>query len=932
MMNKFSIMNKFHGLAWLVALSSITTLSVFSSALFAQQSGVDESVEEMTEEVVTIGTRRKGRTALDTAVPIDVFNQAALDSVATDDMIDIIKTLVPSFSVERYPISDGATFTRPVKLRGLNGDQSLVLVNGKRRHRAALVRLNGFGSHAVDIATIPGVAVKSVEVLRDGAGAQYGSDAIAGVINFNLRDDAEGGEIRVQKGEYSQENESNYLVSMNTGFGLGQNGFVNISAELVDQDPTSRGQTYTNTLGSSGRFPFEAATDSQDTNGDGIPDRFGPDVYKEVDVNGDGIADTLILGSDGILDDTDRRYGNNLCFAEAFHGNCLAGVWGLPRRDSIRTFLNMGYDISTTMQLYGFGNYSNYDGDGSFFYRRPGVKELSPIRTSDGRIYNLRGDRYPAGFTPRGFANIIDQSITGGIRGEWDNGVSYDFSARWGNNEIRQSMQNSLNPSMGPASPDQFTLGNLINEETELNADFSKGLELGFASDLNVAFGFTYRDEGYDIEAGDPASYAVGPYAARDPWNFEITQTEVDADPSDALTQIECRIPGIEVVGQLCPTGDPINNVVPVGSSGFPGYDPNTSTSQYDRDSWAAYTDLEADITDRLLANIAFRYEDYSDFGDNFSWKAAGRFSLNNNWAVRGSVGTGFRAPTGGQISTSNLATRIDSFGDPVASGIFPASSAPAQVFGSVPLDAETSKQFTLGLTASPMENLTMTLDYYFIEVEDRIILSSNFTLGAAERAQLIVLGVPGANTISQVKFYNNDIKTETSGIDLVATYNLDWSGGETMFQLSSNWNKTEITDRPMRTNNLGKTFTFLNNESVFDTENGLPEQRANLTLSHTMLNDITFLARASYYGEYTQAATSSLATLQTFGAKTLVDLSATWDINDRYSVTIGADNVFDEFPDLPDFEATSGRIYRSDGPMSWQGSYYYLRAKIALD
>ena len=240
---------------WLTAASGVLAFVALPAGVAVAQQGADEAVEE----IVTIGTRREGRTAVDTAVPIDVFNQEELDSVASDDMIDVIKTLVPSFNVGREPISDGATFVRPPQLRGLDSDKTLVLVNGKRRHRAALVLLGGFGAHGPDLATIPSISLKSVEVLRDGASALYGSDAIAGVMNFNLKDADDGGELRIQTGQYSEANESGYAVAWNQGFALGDNGFVNVSAELGDHEPTSRGREYDITIGSSGLTPSQSA-------------------------------------------------------------------------------------------------------------------------------------------------------------------------------------------------------------------------------------------------------------------------------------------------------------------------------------------------------------------------------------------------------------------------------------------------------------------------------------------------------------------------------------------------------------------------------------------------------------------------------------------------------------------------------------------------
>ena len=468
------------------------------------------------EEVVVVGTRRQGRTAVETAVPVDVFNRQDIDSVSSDDMLDIIRTLVPSFQVQRFPIDDGATFVRPPTLRGMSADKILVLVNGKRRHRSALVQLSGDGVNGPDLATIPSIALKSVEVLRDGASAMYGSDAIAGVFNFNLRDSAEGGEVRLQTGMYTEGNERGYLLSFNQGLGLGKNGFINISAELSDNEATSRGTFFTRgnfstveTARVSGFFDHDMNPATPDQ------ERFGPDALTEVydPVSGEFI--TIARGSDGVPDDTDTRYADNLGSAEVSDSQ-LVQIWGAPERQVFSSFINAGLELGAARELYGWMNYSQSESDGSFFHRTPFEDSLAPLRTETGEIYNPR-DRYPAGFTPRFAGKVTDIGITGGFRGQFGNGMSYDFSGRWGESTIEYTIFNTLNPSLGPASPTSFRPGDVISDESALNADFVLPVDVGFASDLNVAFGLEYRDEGYELVEGDPKSYETGPFAFADP-------------------------------------------------------------------------------------------------------------------------------------------------------------------------------------------------------------------------------------------------------------------------------------------------------------------------------------------------------------------------------------------------------------------------------
>lgn len=907
--------------AWFApAASMIPVAALVPCGAFAQQEVVNSL-----EEVVVVGTRRQGRTAVETAVPVDVFNRQDIDSVSSDDMLDIIRTLVPSFQVQRFPINDGATFVRPPTLRGMSADKILVLVNGKRRHRSALVQLSGDGVHGPDLATIPSIALKSVEVLRDGASAMYGSDAIAGVFNFNLRDSAEGGEVRLQTGMYTEGNERGYLLQLNQGVRLGQSGFINISAELSDNEPTSRGTFFTTPWGFSTLEVAQVSGFFDHDLNPATPDqqRFGPDALTEIYDPVTGEFVTLALGGDGIPDDTDTRYADNLRSAE-ISDNQLVQIWGEPDREAVRAFINAGLELDNGRELYGWANYSRSDSNGSFFYRTPFDATLVPLRTETGEIYNPR-DRYPAGFTPRFAGEVIDAAFTGGIRGEFKNGMSYDFGGRWGENTIKYTIYNTLNHSLGPDTPTSFRPGDVISDESALNADFVLPVDVGFASDLNVAFGLEYRDEGYEVVAGDLKSYETGPYAFADPFNFEIDADEAAAGQNGG--SVGCFIPGPQFdPTSLCNPGDPIHNVGLVGSNGFPGYRP-VDASNYGRDSWAGYIDLEADITDRFMASIAGRYEDFSDFGSNFSWRAAARLKVNDAWTLRGSAGTGFRAPTPGQISSIKISTGAFQ-GAPITFGIFPPQNPASQIFGATPLQDETSTQFTFGLALQPSDAFTMTLDYYFIALDDRIWFSSNFDVGPAERAQLIALGVPGADQLTTVRFLTNDMDTETNGIDLVAHYNVDWSAGNTLLSLAVNVNETKVTRRTDRQSDPANPdpVYFLSDGDVFQLENGDPDFRANFTATHSWANNVSATLRGNWYGDY-KFANPSLSQIQDMSGDVYWDLDVTWDASDALSVTLGGTNIFDAAPDpQPSFFTCCGITAHESSVMDWQGPYYYIR------
>ncbi|MCY4428059.1 MAG: TonB-dependent receptor [Halieaceae bacterium] len=867
------------------------------------------------EEVVTIGTRRAARSAADTAVPVDMFGPDEIESINSSDLVDVINTIVPSFNVSRQPISDGATFIRPASLRGLDAHHTLVLIGRKRHHRAALMQLGGFGSHGPDTGSIPSIALESVEILRDGAAAQYGSDAIAGVINFNLRRNDSGFDLRTRYSGYTEGDGEELTLEANAGFPLG-GGFINFSGQYSDSNPTSRSEPYNLAIGESGLTPLQAARSQLTV--DGVT-WYGPDAFTYT-YAADGSIQQVLPGSDGIPDDPDTRFVDNLHrVGGARNFEQPVQIWGQPQREQFLFVVNAALPISNALELYSFGNYSRKEMSGGFFYRRPGVSQLLPLRLEDGSIYDPRTSLYPAGFTPQFSGKVTDYSITGGLRSSFDSGPGFDLSASYGENKIEYHLANTLNPSLGPASPTQFRPGNLVNDEFAANVDFSWPLTVGLASPLHAAFGFEYREEGYRIEQGDPSSFAVGPFASPDPFDFETTRAEADADLNDHLTDIECRVPGFEAVGSLCPAGDPVNNIVPVGSNGFPGYSPEFS-STVERDSYAAYFDLEVDVTPAWLVNAAGRLERFSGFGEVAVWKLATRYRLTGRINLRASTGTGFRAPTPGQISTANVSTRIDPNGFPAAEGIFPPRHPASELFGARPLESEDSFSYTLGVTAEPLDNLSLALDYYHIRLDDRIVLSSQFSVGPEQIAQLAALGVPGANTIAQVRFFTNDVDSETRGIDLVATWEVDWRLGSSSLQAALNFNQTRLSER-------GR---FVDAETEHDIRYGAPEARAVLNLRHTRQR-LDLLLRGRYYGEYKNANTAELTEIQKFSRKFMLDAEATWSFGGRYSLKLGGRNLFDVHPDRGRFEACCGRIYRSDSVVPWQGTLLYLQLAAAF-
>ena len=888
-------------------------LCAAAAAEDATDASGEDALGRVDEVVVTIGTRHAPRTAADSVVPVDAFDAQDLESVQSSDLLDVVNTLVPSFYVARYPIADGASFMRPTNLRGLDSHHALVLVNGKRRHRGAVMRLGSFGPHGVDIGSLPGIAIAGVEVLRDGAAAQYGSDAIAGVLNFKLRESDSGFDVRARYGGYAAGDGEEATVEATAGFALGRSGFLTLSAHHANAAATSRSEPYDLPVAGSGLTPLESTRNRLTVDGTTY---YGPDALTYV-YGTDGAIVQILPGSDGVPDDRDTRFADN--YASIGGNSPFASpeqIWGQPRREQTMLVANAGLPLAGGSELYGLLSYSTKEQRGGFFYRRPGVSQLLPVRLADGSIHDPRATLYPSGFTPQFSGVVDDYAMHVGIKGDWPRGLSYDASASYGRNRIRYRLENTLNPSLGPETPTRFRPGDLVNDELSLHLDFAAALPV-FDHALDIAFGAEYRDEGYAVEEGDPDSYAIGPFGRRDPFNFEITQAEVDADPNDALIVVECRIPGFRAVGSLCPAGDPINNALPIGSNGFPGYPP-AFASDVGRRSYAVYADLQADLSERWLGNAAVRYESFEDFGHVAIWKLASRFRLSENLNLRASYGTGFRAPTPGQISTTNVSTRIGGDGTPRAEGLFPATHPAAALFGAKPLDAETSHSATAGLALDLFSDwvaTTLTVDYYRIFLDHRITLSSQFPVGPDEASELAALGVPGASDIAQVRFFVNDVRTRTQGVDVVANWQFSGALAGLSMAAAVNFNRTRMLD-PGR---------FLFNESQYDIENGLPAMRGTLTARHDW-RTVDAMLRLRWFGKYSNAKTSLLEDIQHYGREAMLDAQIGWTWRERFRALLGAENLLDNYPAQAIYESCCGMVYRRDSIVPWQGRMVYAQ------
>jgi len=819
---------------------------------------VSVSAQEMVEEIVTTGSRIKARSTTETPAPIDVIGADELANQGDTDISNLLRNSVPSYSVNDQPISDAATLVRPANLRGMAPDHTLLLVNGKRRHRAAVITWlgNGIsnGSQGPDAAAIPAMALKNVEVLRDGAAAQYGSDAIAGVINFNLKDASEGSSISMRAGEYSEGDGQALTFAANTGMELGSNGFVNLTFEYGSMDPTSRS---------------EQRDDAQ------------------------GLIDAGVQGVPA-----------------------PAMIWGRPIvDDDMKIFVNFGADLGGGTEMYGYTNYNSKNVDGGFFFRnptnRPGVfadgdgnllvadttGDMSgncdqyAVEYSASVVAGLAADNdcfnfnetIPGGFTPRFGGKITDQTFLMGLKGETDGGLGWDVSTYYGKSKADFHINNTVNASLLDMTPRDFDPGYYQQVDMNLNADFT----YSSSETLNWAFGAEYRTEEFTVGAGQEESFIDGGYGSQ---GFSTS------------------------------------------SNGFPGF-PAATAGVFDRSNYAVYVESELDASDDLLIQAAMRFEDFEDFGTTTNYKIGANYQMTDDMGVRATYSTGFKAPTPGQSNTSNTSTEL-SAGVLVNNGTIPATSAVALRNGGAALQPEDATNWTFGVFATVGE-FDITVDYFDIDVEDRLNLSSEVELTDADVADLIAEGVPGAGDLRRFRFFTNDFDTNTSGLDVVISTTTESSMGTTMWNLAYNSTKTEVTDYNAAT---------IDAQRIKQIEDTTPETRWNLSANH-MMDAWRVLARVSFYDEWfdqfecdvfssgCSAEVTANPGAYTFDSEFVVDLEVEYDFSENSSLLIGANNVFDnngqKAADMHGLgfntaSAAVGNTYSTFAPMGFSGAFYY--------
>lgn len=773
---------------------------IASSSAFAQtapQPGDDANAAESL--IVVTGTRDRSRTQFNTLAPVDVLSRDAVRSSVSGDLSDTLAQLLPSFNVQRLPAADGQAFVRPATLRGLSADQTLVLVNGKRYHRSAL--LGTRGAQAPDLAGIPSMAIKRIEVLRDGASAQYGSDAIAGVVNIIL-DDTAGMEAFGQVSQYYKGDGNEYQTGARGGIALGDRGAVVVTGEYDHSEATSRTRQRPDALA------FQAAN----------PGLVVPNPVQR---------------------------------------------WGQPDEERIRGAIDAHYALADAATLYLFGTAQQGEGVTDFNWRNPAGTSTVYNPSSAFPGFSFRSV-YPVGFTPRFGTTFSDYQGDGGLRGELSDRFSYDLSAAVGRSRIAYTLNESLNASLGPASPNSFYLGQLEQREFNLNADFVYRLPVGTAHPVNVAFGAERRRETYEVSAGGPASYAIGAGAA---------------------------------------TGLAPN------SNGFPGFSPSLA-GVFDQTSYAGYVDLEWQPVETVTLGAAGRYEDFSAFGDTFNYKLSARFEPIKGIAARGTYSTGFRAPTPAQLNTSQTTQGLDTTTLQVFNqGRLSPSDPLAIALGAKPLTPETSKTGTAGLTFETHFGLTGSVDAYQIDVDNRFSQSQTFAVPAT---------LANPQRFTAVSYFTNDFDTRTRGIDAVLSYAHRAGPGRASLSLAYNYNQTKVRS--------GVSAAIPNETQRRIFEERLPRHNGTATLGYD-IGAVSFLARARYYGAWTDVTGNATGELfQQFGSIALFDVSASYRFGGHFTVRAGAENVANTYPAEATNQAVRGLIYSRNAPYDTDGGQYYVR------
>ena len=843
----------------------------------------DDSVPAVTlERIAIVGSRSSPRSVIESAVPLDILGPDNFRGQGSSDLLSMLSATIPSLNVSDQPINDASSMVRPANLRGMASDHTLLLLNGKRRHRSAVITFLGGGlsdgAQGPDISVLPAYAIEQVEVLRDGAAAQYGSDAIAGVINFVLKDDAEGGGVAVQAGQYSHGDGDAFQLQGNLGLALTNHGFANLTVEYRQQQATSRS------------------------------------VQRDD-------ATTLI------------EAGNEFVASPA-------QVWGaLNVEYDVKGAANVGVELNQQHQWYAFANLARRKVQGGFYFRHPHFREGVFSRSTDAGLELLVADLdglgqgiscpqvmitsdnvlnqpdyqriaaddavgqncfafneiLPGGFRPKFGGVVEDAAVTTGISGSLPHHLEYDLSGTVGYSHIEYTLSDTLNPSLGPASPTAFSPGAVSQVERTVNLDFSKPVQTHWYGPLNLGFGVEWRRETYHQRAGDAASWQVGEFA------FNNT---------NGLSQ------GFSI-----------------GSNGFPGYQPQ-SAGHWSRHNWALYADGESRLTERFSLAAALRTEQFSDFGSTYDGKLSVRYQASDLLALRSSLSTGFKAPTVGQSNVINVTTAYAA-GGLEDQATLPPDSLISRQLGASPLTPEQSVNMSVGLVAFWDADFYFTLDYFNIRLNDRISTTSAIPLDDEDIEALVALGQSDAGRYSSAKYFTNDFDTRTQGLDFVLHYRL--ALGEVLNELSVayNWTDTQVeqVSRYPVTDEQGQVTLRANltDARIRMLEDNLPAHRATITLKQ-YFDDVTLLWRGNYYGSFYEDHLDASAGLDIYGgAMVTLDAEFSYMVSDQLSVSVGGRNLLNSYPDENPYQQLVGAQYPTTAPAGINGGFYYAEARYSF-
>jgi len=834
------------------------------------------------DEVVVVGSRNPNRTAVDTAVPVDIIDVTELITAGPQvNLNQILNYVAPSFTSNTQTISDGTDHIDPASLRGLGPDQVLVLINGKRRHTSSLINVNGTfgrGSVGTDLNAIPAASIERIEVLRDGAAAQYGSDAIAGVINIVLKRSTNELTMNVTTGAYFSENSNSQTggsdgettnVSANYGLQLGdKGGFLNFTGDFDVRNEYNRMKEFEgdifNLYNTVERVANDAGYDITNLLDDDVSDviLYGNMAGLGLDLNATKADLQTILSADNTTAELAARGMERTDFNMRVGQSALRGG---------RFFANFSLPLNDDgTELYSFAGVSSRVGNSAGFYRLP----------SQSRTYT---PAYINGFLPEINSAITDKSFSVGIKGkvsDWD----VDFSNTFGKNEFLYTIGNTFNASMQSASPTTFDAGGFSFAQNTTNLDISKFYD-DVMSGVNVAYGAEYRVETYQIYAGEEGSY---------------TQYTAEGD------------------GITLPTQDPsvdfFGNSRPGGSQVFPGFSPANELSR-GRSSVAGYFDVEADVSENFLLSLATRYEDYSDFGSTLNFKLATRIKAGENTNIRAAFNTGFRAPSLHQLNFNSTST-IFIGEDPIEVGTFSNDSRAAQLLGIPQLKEETSKSMSVGFTTKiPDANLTVTVDGYWVGIDDRVVYTGQFKAPDGPEGDELRLLLSQANA-GAASFFANAIDTESKGLDVVITHDAligDNAKLKTDFAATfSGTKRVGAINSSQILKDAGLEGTYFDEASRVYLEEAVPNTKINL--SHSLTTDkFNIFLRNVYFGEVTEA-TNTIANQQVFGTKVVTDLSFGYKVSESTTITVGANNLLDVEPDRADLDLGN----RSSGRFDW--------------